>query len=271
MKSNKDSDREETELEANDQLTLLICLHVISILSSSSFFDIHPSRFFIPHFHLSFIEMINIWTPRSYLWTRLHSLETSWRASSKTIGLAHIRQRERFSSPQHQKRMGHDSHCHHTKLQIPKITQLEFWQSTSAWRRAAINTFRCLIGCTAGDFSAMWSLQSFYPEIGIPSIMAISMASGLASSITLETVLLRYGKDRLETLAALKTALGMSLVSMLSMEAVSNVVDYHLTGGVVTFADPAFWGAALLSMGAGYLAPLPYNYLRLRKFGKACH
>ncbi|KAE9968341.1 hypothetical protein EG327_011070 [Venturia inaequalis] len=101
--------------------------------------------------------------------------------------------------------------------------------------------------------------------------MAISMASGLASSITLETVLLRYGKDRLEMVAALKTALGMSLVSMLSMEAVSNGVDYHLTGGVVAFNDPAFWGAALLSMGAGYLAPLPYNYIRLRKFGKACH
>lgn len=117
----------------------------------------------------------------------------------------------------------------------------------------------------------MWTLQSFYPEIGMTSIMAISMASGLASSITLETALLRYGKDRLEASAALKTALGMSLVSMLSMEAVSNVVDYHLTGGVVAFNDPSFWIAAILSMGAGYLAPLPYNYMRLRKYGKACH
>lgn len=101
--------------------------------------------------------------------------------------------------------------------------------------------------------------------------MAISMASGLASSITLETVLLRYGKDQLGISTALRTALGMSLVSMLSMEAVSNAVDYHLTGGVVAFHDPWFWGAALLSMGAGFLAPLPYNYVRLRTFGKACH
>lgn len=101
--------------------------------------------------------------------------------------------------------------------------------------------------------------------------MAISMASGLATSIALETVLLRYGKDQLDISTALRTALGMSLVSMLSMEAVSNAVDYHLTGGVVAFHDPYFWGAALLSMGAGFLAPLPYNYVRLRKFGKACH
>jgi hypothetical protein len=167
--------------------------------------------------------------------------------------------------------MAHDTHCKHTKIQPQKITKLEFWKSTSAWQRAAINTFRCLIGCTAGDFSAMWTLQSFYPAIGMGSIMAISMASGLASSITLETLLLRYGKDKLELSTALQTALGMSLVSMLSMEAVSNLVDYHLTGGVVAFNDPSFWSAALLSMGAGYLAPLPYNYVRLRKYGKACH
>ncbi|RDI84463.1 hypothetical protein Vi05172_g5662 [Venturia inaequalis] len=216
--------------------------------------------------------MISICTHRQFLRTRLHSLElSSWRALSNTISTEQYRRRERLPSPQYQKRMAHDNHCQHVKIQSPKITQLAFWQSKSSWQRAAINTFRCLIGCTAGDFSAMWTLQSFYPEIGMPSIMAISMASGLASSITLETVLLRYGKDRLEMVAALKTALGMSLVSMLSMEAVSNGVDYHLTGGVVAFNDPAFWGAALLSMGAGYLAPLPYNYIRLRKFGKACH
>jgi hypothetical protein len=166
--------------------------------------------------------------------------------------------------------MAHDDHCKHTKTQ-PKITELEFWKSSSTWHRASLNTFRCLVGCTAGDFSALWTLQSFYPTMGMGSIMAISMASGLATSITLETLLLRYGKDRLILATALKTALGMSLVSMLSMEAVSNMVDYHLTGGVVAFNDPAFWGAALLSMAAGYLAPLPYNYVRLRKYGKACH
>lgn len=105
----------------------------------------------------------------------------------------------------------------------------------------------------------------------MPSSIAIYMAFRPASSIILETALLRYGKDRLEILAALKIALSISLVSILSMEAVSNVVDYHLTGGVVAFNDPTFYGAALLSMGAGYLVPLPYNYIRLRKFGKACH
>lgn len=89
--------------------------------------------------------------------------------------------------------------------------------------------------------------------------------------MTLETVLLHLGRDKLGWAQAFKTAAGMSMISMLSMEAAQNVVDYHLTGGVVTLSDPYFWGAAGVSMAAGFLAPLPYNYIRLRRYGKACH
>lgn len=70
---------------------------------------------------------------------------------------------------------------------------------------------------------------------------------------------------------AARTAMGMSMISMLTMETVENLVDYHLTGGIVAAADPGFWMMAMLSMGAGYLVPLPYNYFRLKKYGKACH
>lgn len=70
---------------------------------------------------------------------------------------------------------------------------------------------------------------------------------------------------------AVRMAMRMSMVSMLAMEMAENLVDYHLTGGVVDVGDPKFWMAAAVSMTAGYLAPLPYNYLRLRKYGKACH
>lgn len=83
--------------------------------------------------------------------------------------------------------------------------------------------------------------------------------------------MLRLGRDQLTWTTAAKTAAGMSLASMLAMESVQNVVDYHLTGGVVAFHDPQFWTAAVVSIGAGFLAPLPYNYCRLRKYGKACH
>ncbi|CAG8089757.1 unnamed protein product [Penicillium olsonii] len=148
---------------------------------------------------------------------------------------------------------------------------LQFWNCKSTWRRAGVNTLRCLVGCTAGDFSALWILQTYYPELGMGTIMAMSMASGITTSIILETVLLRRGADQLSWSRAARTAMGMSMVSMLAMELAENAVDYHLTGGMVAFDDPKFWLAAVVSMGAGYLAPLPYNYLRLRKYGKACH
>lgn len=97
------------------------------------------------------------------------------------------------------------------------------------------------------------------------------MASGITTSIIVETILLRRGVDQLPWPMAARTAMGMSMVSMLAMETAENIVDYHLTGGVVDMGDPQFWMAAVVSMTAGYLAPLPYNYLRLRKYGKSCH
>lgn len=100
---------------------------------------------------------------------------------------------------------------------------------------------------------------------------ACVVASGLSTSLLLETVLLKFGRDRLPWLAAAKTAFGMSMISMVTMELVENLVDYHLTGGIVQLNDPVFWMAAAVSMTAGFLAPLPYNYHRLMKFGKACH
>ena len=97
------------------------------------------------------------------------------------------------------------------------------------------------------------------------------MASGITTSIILETILLKRGADQLSWTMAARTATGMSMVSMIAMEFAENAVDYHLTGGIIALDDPRFWLAAGLSIGAGYLVPLPYNYLRLRKYGKACH
>ncbi|KAI9376515.1 hypothetical protein BJX61DRAFT_489575 [Aspergillus egyptiacus] len=147
----------------------------------------------------------------------------------------------------------------------------DFWTSRSTWKRAGINTLRCLIGCTIGDFSALWMLQTYYPTLGMGAIMGASMASGITTSVILETILLRRGADQLSWPMAARTAMGMSMVSMLAMETAENLVDYHLTGGVVDVNNPQFWMAAVASVAAGYMAPLPYNYLRLRKLGKACH
>ena len=93
--------------------------------------------------------------------------------------------------------------------------------------------------------------------------MNLAIINGLLTSFALETmVLLRLMAFRI----ALKTALGMSLISMISMEAVMNITDVALTGG----ARLTWWVLPIMWV-VGFLTPLPYNYWRLKALGKACH
>ncbi|KAG0228706.1 hypothetical protein BGW42_002031 [Actinomortierella wolfii] len=156
--------------------------------------------------------------------------------------------------------------------QLP-TTSLAFWSDLSSWQVASVNTFRCLVGCTVGDFGMLFYLQSYHPSMAPTVAMGLAMASGITSSLTLETVLLRYSrKTNLTWGQAFKTAMGMSMISMLTMEAVENAVDFHLMGwNNVDFSNPAFWQAMGLSAFAGWLAPLPWNYWNFKKRGKSCH
>jgi hypothetical protein len=93
--------------------------------------------------------------------------------------------------------------------------------------------------------------------------MSLAIVNGLITSIALETIILTR---QMALRAAFKTAIGMSLISMVSMEAAMNLVDVALTGGAVLT-----WWVVPLMLVAGYVTPLPYNYWRLKAHGKACH
>lgn len=93
--------------------------------------------------------------------------------------------------------------------------------------------------------------------------MALATINGILSSITLETLIM---SKQMAFKLALKTAIGMSLVSMVSMEAAMNLVDYFLVGGA-----KLVWWAMPPMLVAGFVTPWPYNYWRLKKLGKACH
>jgi len=137
------------------------------------------------------------------------------------------------------------------------------WQCKHTWRRASYNTMWCLIGCSIGDFGTIAFFQ--FTGIGWPviAIMALAIMNGLITSIILETIIL----SRQMTLKlAFKTAIGMSLISMIAMEAAMNITDVLLTGGAVLT-----WWVLPFMLLAGFLAPLPYNYWRLKALGKACH
>ena len=138
------------------------------------------------------------------------------------------------------------------------------WKCKHTWRRSANNTKWCLIGCSIGDFGTI----AYFQYTGIPwstmSIMLLAIFNGLLTSIILETIILM--RQNIIFMSALKTALGMSFISMISMEAAMNIVDVALTGG----AKLTWWVIPIMLL-VGFLTPWPYNYWRLKKYNQACH
>ena len=137
------------------------------------------------------------------------------------------------------------------------------WFCRHTWKTASFNTSWCLLGCSIGDFGTIAYFQ--FMEISWPVwlIMCLAIFNGLITSIILETIIL--SKQMFLNLA-FKTAIGMSLISMIAMEAAMNITDVILTGGAILE-----WSVIPFMLLAGFITPLPYNYWRLKVLGKACH
>ena len=117
------------------------------------------------------------------------------------------------------------------------ILSPSFWNDRPTARRAAANTTRCLIGCSLGDLSALWLLQGYWPELGLPLIVACSCAAGITTSLVLETVVLRWTEGMMWG-RAWRTAAGMSFISMVTMELAETTVELALTGGAPCTSVP---------------------------------
>ena len=138
------------------------------------------------------------------------------------------------------------------------------WSCRHTWKNASINTTWCLIGCSIGDFGTILFFQFSNIPFPVIGIMILAIINGLITSIMLETIILMQQMDKKK---AFKTAIGMSLISMISMEIAMNLTDFLMTGGqakITLYTILPMWVA-------GFLTPLPYNYYRLKKYGKACH
>ena len=137
------------------------------------------------------------------------------------------------------------------------------WKCKHTWRRSAKNTAWCLLGCSIGDFGTIL----YFQLTGIPwptlYIMILAIINGIITSIILETVVL---SRQMIISKAFKTAIGMSLISMVSMEIAMNAVDWIIMGGA-----KLVWWVIPIMLFAGFLTPWPYNYYRLKKYNIACH
>ncbi len=149
-------------------------------------------------------------------------------------------------------------------------SRFAFWTDRAAWRKAAANTFNCLIGCMIGDLAVVIYMQAYHPHAPMLLTMGLAMAAGLVTSILFEGAMLRW-REGFGWRAAFTTAFSMSFLSMLGMEFAANATDFMLTGGRVPLTDPFYWTALAISVGAGFLAPLPYNYWKFKQHGQSCH
>ena len=138
------------------------------------------------------------------------------------------------------------------------------WSCKHTWKRSAKNTVWCVFGCAIGDFGTILFFQTTEIPFPVLVIMILAIINGLITSIILETIILMIQK--INFVNALKTALGMSLISMISMEIMMNFTDYVLTGGAILT-----WWVIPIMLIVGFLTPWPYNYWRLKKYGINCH
>ena len=137
------------------------------------------------------------------------------------------------------------------------------WKVTTTWKQASKNALWCLLGCSIGDFGTIAYFQINQIAWPVLAIMILAIINGLITSIMLETFIL---SRQMVLNLAFKTAIGMSLISMISMEVAMNVTDVLLTGGA-----KLTWWVIPIMLVVGFLSPLPYNYWRLQALNKSCH
>jgi hypothetical protein len=137
------------------------------------------------------------------------------------------------------------------------------WNCLNTWKKASINTLWCLLGCSIGDFGTIYFFQISQIAWPVYAIMTLAIVNGLITSVFLETIILSF---QMSLKQAFRTAIGMSFISMIAMEVSMNLVDIIITGGAILSIS-----VVPVMLFFGFITPLPYNYWRLKLYGKACH
>ena len=149
------------------------------------------------------------------------------------------------------------------KIMSPQTVKIS-WNCNRTWKRSSINTAWCLLGCSIGDFGTILFFQITEISFPILGVMILAIINGLITSLALETIILLRQKFKFKN--AIKTAFGMSFISMISMEISMNLTDFIVMGGAVLN-----WYIVLLMLFVGFITPLPYNYYKLKKYNISCH
>ena len=137
------------------------------------------------------------------------------------------------------------------------------WTCIHTWKKSSINTLWCLFGCSIGDLGTIYFFQNSQYEISTMEVMLLAMLNGLITSFTIEVIVLLKS---MSVKNAVKTAFGMRIVSLISIEIAMNYTDFILNGAAIINLK-----SLPLVLLAGFIVPLPYNYWKLKTTGISCH
>ena len=96
------------------------------------------------------------------------------------------------------------------------------WRCEHTWVRSSKNTGWCLLGCAIGDIGTILYFQLMGIDWPVWLIMTLAIINGIITSIILETFIL---SKQMELRQAFKTAIGMSLISMVSIHQYQKLIS----------------------------------------------
>jgi hypothetical protein len=134
--------------------------------------------------------------------------------------------------------------------------------ASNLWPQAVSATLHCLTGCALGEVLglvlATWWGWPTAPAIALAIVLAFVFGYGLTASSVLRAGL---GWRR-----ALTVALAADTVSILTMEAVDNLVVVAVPGAMdAGLADALFWGSLAGSLVIAFVVTVPVNRALLRR------
>lgn len=138
----------------------------------------------------------------------------------------------------------------------------------SKTRQAIQHTYHCLIGCGIGEVLGMViaSLLGWQQMGRIALALVLAFTFGYA--LTYRSVR-RHAKSRKD---AVKTTLATDTVSIATMEAVGNTIEFLIPGALmVTIASPRFWWSLAVSFAIAFVVTVPVNRAMISRNPHAHH
>lgn len=144
------------------------------------------------------------------------------------------------------------SHCRGPGFDSPHLHQI-FMNIDSLTRQAITHTRHCLTGCGIGEILGM-AIGQNWTNIA-QTAFAVVLAFGFGYGLTFGGALKQMSaKD------AVKLALAIDTVSIISMEVIDNLLEWVIPGAInARLGQFLFWWSLALSLAVAFVLTVPVN------------